>query len=227
MILQDQSNEGNGKCKPYELSAYQYWEPHSCWANTTDPTKILRSLARGERSRKRPDSLDKFLGSTRKGLAWRIIDSVAASIHEGPTCFEPRTPRNTTNFTSAVSWDADPSPLSPSSRLARRIRTKMSREYYTEKEGRSLLAVGIFLRFDTGQKKRYCLLGSSIQGERTTNSDLTYISGQYGADIPFGDWRDVQMGIVLTTCLGLLLFTSCWQRLLARIKCLSTYRRLK
>ena len=226
MILQDQSNEGNGKCKPYELSAYQYWEPHSCWANTTDPTKILRSLARGERSRKRPDSLDKFLGSTRKGLTWRILDSMAASIHEGPTCFEPRTPRNATKVISEVSWDADPSPLSPSSRLARRIRTKMSRVFYTEKESRIILGVGIFFRFH-GQKERYCLLGSSIQGERTTNSDLTYISGQYGADIPFGDWGDVQMGILLTAGLGILLFTSCWQRLLARIKCLSTYRRSK
>ena len=155
---------------------------------------------------------------------------MAASIHEGPKCFEPRTPKNTTNVFSALSWDADPSPLSPSSRLARRIRTRMSREYYTEREGRSILAVGIFFRFaevsssNTGQKERYCLLGSSIRGERTANIDLAYISGQYGADIPFGDWGDVQMGILLTVGLGLLLFTSCWQHLLARIKCLSTYR---
>ena len=102
--------------------------------------------------------------------------------------YEPRTPKNTTNVFSALSWDADPSPLSLSSRLARRIHTKMSREYYTEREGRSIIAVGIFFRFgevssNTGQKERYCLLGSSIQGERTANIDLAYISGQYGTDI--------------------------------------------
>ena len=151
-------------------------------------------------------------------------------IHEGPKCFEPRAATNTTDTVSAVSWDADPSPLSPSSRLARRIRTKMSRQYYTEKEGRSILAVGIFFRFTEvrlkkKKKERYCLLGSSIQGERATNIDLAYISGQYGADIPFADWGDVRMGILLTIGLGLLLFTSCWQRLLARIKCLRTCRR--
>ena len=150
------------------------------------------------------------MGSTRKGLTWRIIDSMAASIHEGPKCFEPRTPKNTTNVLSALSWNADPSPLSPSSRLARRIRTKMSREYYTKRHGRSILAVGIFFRFaevstNTGPKERYCLLGSSIQGEPTANIDLAYISGQYGEDIPFGDWGDVQMGILLTFGLGLLL----------------------
>merc|ERR1711865_1205270 len=100
---------------------------------------------------------------------------------EEPNCFQPvfnqsssttmnRTTTTTTNSSSNLTtafWNADPSPFSPSSKLARRLRNRMNIPYYmgssssnnnnnnnnnknnknNDRDNRSIVGVGFFFRF--------------------------------------------------------------------------------
>ena len=195
----------------------------------------MRQVSKQSRSRStRPRALPRTK-EYKEGMAWRVIDAAAASINDGPNCFQNDFGVHDAsligrNF-SSVDWSRELSPLSPASRLSRRLRIRMNTPYYV-REGRSILAVGILFRFlhvQPGGKKnerRYCVLGSSILGERTTEASLNYLAGKRGVDMPPGDWNDVLIGVFILFFLSVATSTaSRWMSVLAERRVLPHFLR--
>lgn len=139
--------------------------------------------------------------------------SIAASINDDPNCFKPSKKKKKhidsgkDNITEAL-WNADPSPLSPSSKLSRRLRDRMNIPYYMG-TNRSIVGIGMFVRFLNKEEKyriRYCMLGLSTKDEPRQKDDdvLSYITGRYGTDVPYGDFSKIQMSILVTTLIAMI-----------------------
>ena len=220
-----------GQCDPTDLRVYVNWSPHSCWSRPKDGEQIspdyiqhiMRTATIERRSKKKlPKELSGKVWTdyVRRGLNWRIEDSLTASLDDNPNCF-----KDAQGNSHEHNWMADPSEDSFASDMARRLRSGLTKyRYLPEFPKEKTLGVGLFFEFidgGTGERNedniieggspRFCKLGESVIGDLDLLSNDSRSFRDYVANHD-RYWTEVNRGIALVVVMAASVVFYAWYK---------------